>query len=104
MVKVDGDGSVPLLSLGYMCADGWQRPHFNPSGIQVRTREFQHSPVSFIVDPRGGPGTADHVDIMGNHDLINDVLRVASGEELEDRIYSDIRSIAARVPLPSSFN
>lgn len=31
VVLGEGDGTIPLLSLGYMCADGWQRPELNPS-------------------------------------------------------------------------
>lgn len=33
----DGDGSVPLLSLGYICTDSWQRNDscLNPSGVQT---------------------------------------------------------------------
>ena len=33
--ETDGDGTVPLVSLGYMCAEGWRHPDlraFNPSG------------------------------------------------------------------------
>jgi hypothetical protein len=36
----DGDGSVPLLSMGYLCVDGWKRKEFNPSGAKVVTREY----------------------------------------------------------------
>lgn len=37
----DGDGSIPLLSLGSMCVNGWQQRRFNPSGMRVVTREFE---------------------------------------------------------------
>jgi hypothetical protein len=30
-----GDGTVPLLSLGYVCADVWRKPAHNPAGIKV---------------------------------------------------------------------
>lgn len=35
----DGDGTVNLLSLGAMCAEGWKRPRWNPAGIKVKTIE-----------------------------------------------------------------
>lgn len=95
----DGDGTVPLVSLGYMCARGWRNPKYNPAGMQVRTREYQHRPVSLLYDPRGGPETADHVDIMGNHGLIRDVLLIAAGEYdlVPENISSRILDIADRI-------
>ena len=32
-----GDGTVPLMSLGYMCVEGWtnKKYPFNPAGIEV---------------------------------------------------------------------
>lgn len=35
----DGDGTVPLVSLGYMCVDGWKWDRYNPSNSPVVTRE-----------------------------------------------------------------
>ncbi|KAI0233631.1 phospholipid:diacylglycerol acyltransferase [Massospora cicadina] len=98
---VNGDGSVPLLSLGYMCVEGWKKRRFNPSGLKVITREFNHSVVPIYEDIRGGPDTGDHVDILGNTALTEDVLRIATswGDDLGDRIRSDIREIASRVAL-----
>lgn len=99
---VDGDGTVPLISLGYMCAHGWRgRTKYNPGGVQVRVREYKHNPVSILYDPRGGPATSDHVDIMGNHDLIRDLLRISARqyEYVHENITSDILEIASRVEL-----
>lgn len=98
----DGDGTVPIMSLGFMCARGWRDgSKYNPGGVDVRVREYKHNPVSLIYDPRGGPATSDHVDIMGNHELIKDVLRVAGRayESVPERIESDILEIASRVNL-----
>uniref|UniRef100_A0A7S3LIG2 Phospholipid:diacylglycerol acyltransferase n=1 Tax=Amphora coffeiformis TaxID=265554 RepID=A0A7S3LIG2_9STRA len=65
----DGDGSVPLISLGYICADAWQRESsgLNPSGAKVYTREYKHR-SGFTVDDfvRSGPNSGDHVDFLGN--------------------------------------
>ncbi|RKP07295.1 Lecithin:cholesterol/phospholipid:diacylglycerol acyltransferase [Thamnocephalis sphaerospora] len=65
----EGDGTVPLLSLGYMCVDGWRIPRYNPAGIPVYTREYLHRPASIVRDLRGGAGSAEHVDILGNAEL-----------------------------------
>ncbi|CAG8699261.1 6762_t:CDS:2, partial [Acaulospora colombiana] len=64
----EGDGTVPLLSLGYMCTTGWRNPLYNPAGIKVITREFEHETAPSL-DLRGGTKTADHVDILGNYAL-----------------------------------
>jgi len=36
----DGDSTVPLVSLGYMCRGAWKTPEFNPSNMKVITREY----------------------------------------------------------------
>lgn len=38
----DGDGTVPLISLGTMCRKHWQQPELNPHNISVITREYKH--------------------------------------------------------------
>lgn len=95
---VDGDGSVPLLSVGFVCAKPWQgKTRFNPSGIPTYIREYQHKPPSSLLEGRGTQSGA-HVDIMGNVAFIEDVLRVAagsSGAELGgNRIHSDIMKMS----------
>jgi phospholipid:diacylglycerol acyltransferase len=59
---------VPLISLGYMCVEGWKKKLYNPAGIKVITREYYHE-VASALDFRGGTKTADHVDILGNYAL-----------------------------------
>ncbi|TDH66019.1 hypothetical protein CCR75_007525 [Bremia lactucae] len=95
----DGDGTVPLISLGLMCASGWRTDKFNPGHADVRVREYRHNPVSMLYDARGGPETADHVDIMGNHALIRDVLLVSARvyDRVPENITSSIKDIAQRV-------
>lgn len=51
----EGDGTVPLLSNGYMCAKGWHIKRFNPAGAQIKVYEMPHEPDRF--SPRGGPNT-----------------------------------------------
>jgi len=98
---VDGDASVSLLSLGYMCVDGWKKDHLNPSGIEVVTREYVHRQEFSVDDPmRSGPKSADHVDILGNVDMTEDFLRIVTDFDLskvKTRITSKIENIAARI-------
>lgn len=101
----DGDGSVPLVSLGYVCADVWKRNRhgLNPSRSKIITREYADKSEFCVEDPmRGGPGSADHVDILGNLEMTEDFLRVVTGFGLEektakDRIVSDIDQIAKKI-------
>jgi phospholipid:diacylglycerol acyltransferase len=84
-----------------MCYKGWRSKALNPAGLRVVTREYKHQPVAMYLDVRGGPTTADHVDILGNTALLTDVLHIAAGQtdKLEDSIASDIARIAGNVPL-----
>lgn len=100
----DGDGSVPLVSLGYLCADAWTRKDsgLNPSSAQITTREYRHQAEFTVDDPmRSGPRSAEHVDILGNVDMMEDLLRVATDfhveEVQENRITSDIQRIASEI-------
>lgn len=51
----EGDGTVNLLSTGYMCAKGWRMKRYNPARINVTVFEMPHEPDRF--SPRGGPNT-----------------------------------------------
>jgi len=100
----DGDATVPLISLGYMCQK-WSQPKnkHNPSNIKVYTRESKSETQMSFSDPgRGGPKSAEHVDILGNLGVIEDLVRVATGFEVEhkvneDRIESDLKDIMRRI-------
>ncbi|OUM67458.1 hypothetical protein PIROE2DRAFT_40017 [Piromyces sp. E2] len=93
----NGDGTVPVVSSGYMCEGGWKMKRYNPSNIKVTTREYPHNP--YLMWVRGGPETADHVDILGNHDLLKDILFIVSGNEhlVEQRIQSDLPQIVKEI-------
>ncbi|RNC52239.1 phospholipid:diacylglycerol acyltransferase [Trypanosoma cruzi] len=86
----NGDGTVPLMSLGYMCRaeNGWKQ-----NVGRVITREHKHCAGS-LMELRGGTNSGDHVDILGNYDLIETILKIVSGnaenDEVKDRIYSDV--------------
>ena len=98
----DGDVSVPLLSLGYLCVDKWKTSSYlNPSGIDVITREYANKDEFQVNDPmRGGPSSSNHVDILGNADATIDLLKIVTGfqpETVKDKIVSDIEVIARRI-------
>ncbi|GAA5898770.1 hypothetical protein JCM5296_006713 [Sporobolomyces johnsonii] len=92
-----GDGTVSLLSLGSMCVEGWQKPLYNPGGVKVVTHEILHAPLAF--DPRGGPTTADHVDILGSSELNDAILEVVSGhgDNVQEKFHSNIREYAKKI-------
>eukprot|EP00532_Pseudo-nitzschia_australis_P010673 CAMPEP_0168234572 /NCGR_PEP_ID=MMETSP0140_2-20121125/18336_1 /TAXON_ID=44445 /ORGANISM="Pseudo-nitzschia australis, Strain 10249 10 AB" /LENGTH=761 /DNA_ID=CAMNT_0008167371 /DNA_START=88 /DNA_END=2370 /DNA_ORIENTATION=- len=100
---VDGDGTVPLLSLGYMCAGPWrdEKSRMNPSGSKVITREYNHRTEFFADDPlRKGPHSSEHVDILGNHGMMEDFMKIVSDEDLDsvkDNFISDIQGIVKRI-------
>lgn len=97
----DGDGTVPLVSLGLPCVGGWATEELNPSGTKVITREYQDKRAFQVDDPlRGGPEAADHIDILGNRQMTEDILRIVAGHEIEkveQRLLSDIENVAKRV-------
>ncbi|KAJ5239873.1 hypothetical protein N7468_004492 [Penicillium chermesinum] len=95
----EGDGTVNLLSTGYMCAKGWHIKRYNPAGTKIKVFEMPHEPDRF--SPRGGPNTGDHVDILGRASLNELILRVASGkgDDIEETFYSNIREYADRVQI-----
>ncbi|KAF4121542.1 phospholipid:diacylglycerol acyltransferase [Geosmithia morbida] len=99
VIMGEGDGTVNLLSTGYMCNRGWNMKRYNPAGAKVTVVEMPHEPERF--NPRGGPRTADHVDILGRQNLNELILRVASGrgQGISDFVVSAIREYAAKVKI-----
>jgi phospholipid:diacylglycerol acyltransferase len=96
----EGDGTVNLLSTGYMCAKGWKGiRRYNPAGVKITTFEMPHEPDRF--SPRGGPNTGDHVDILGRSSLNDLVLRVAGGKGdlIEENYESRIWDIGEKVQI-----
>lgn len=90
----DGDGLVPIISLGLMCTDseesgvGWgpgsnsslgvhRTNSRNPGGAEVTIREYKHEGRSTFEAVRTAAGggefrgskSADHVDILGNYEV-----------------------------------
>ncbi|XP_054822750.1 phospholipid:diacylglycerol acyltransferase 1-like [Prosopis cineraria] len=101
--SVNGDETVPVLSAGFMCAKGWRgRTRFNPSGIRTYIREYDHAPPANLLEGRGTQ-SGNHVDILGNFALIEDIIRVAAGATGEDlggdRVYSEIFEYSEKINL-----
>ena len=47
----DGDGTVPLLSLGTLCRKHWKTSKLNPHNVSVVTREYKHEPLIGTYSP-----------------------------------------------------
>lgn len=95
----EGDGTVNLLSIGYMCNKGWNMHRYNPAGVKIKVFEMPHEPDRF--NPRGGPNTGDHVDILGRSSLNELILKVAGGhgDKIGQYVVSDIDKYADRVKI-----
>jgi len=46
--KGDGDGTVPLVSLGLLSYKGWRTPKLNPENFSVTTHELLHRAVPYF--------------------------------------------------------
>ncbi|KAK4497868.1 hypothetical protein PRZ48_010523 [Zasmidium cellare] len=99
VVMGEGDGTVNLMSTGYMCNKGWKIKRYNPANVSITSYEMPHEPDRF--NPRGGPNTADHVDILGRVSLNDLILRVAGGKGhlIPETIVSNIKEYAEKVKI-----
>jgi phospholipid:diacylglycerol acyltransferase len=64
----DGDATVPTVSLGFMGAVAWRQKTWNPYGVPVVVREYKDE--TNPKEERGGIKSGDHVNILGNYELI----------------------------------
>jgi phospholipid:diacylglycerol acyltransferase len=66
---MSSDGTVPLLSLGYMSAPSgaWTKyaDLYNPGRSPIIAREYLHEASDSALDVRGGPKASDHVNLLG---------------------------------------
>ena len=69
VIPGEGDGTVPLLSNGYMCTKGWNIKRFNPAGAKVKVYEMPHEPDRF--SPRGGPNTGISYHLLESARVLN---------------------------------
>ena len=97
--QVDGDGSIPLLSLGYMCREWTRNATLNPANVSTTTREYPHRALPIAVGGFQGTSEGDHVNIMGNEDLITDILTIVAGAtaDVPERLISDIDDLSSIV-------
>ncbi|KAG2197988.1 hypothetical protein INT46_002394 [Mucor plumbeus] len=101
----DGDGTVPLLSLGYMCSPSgaWTKHAdlYNPGHSPVILREYMNEVSVSKLDVRGGYKASDHVDILGNWDMTLDLLQIVSGkgDNVTQRMISPIEEHAKKIDL-----
>jgi len=91
----DGDGTIPLLSLSYLCMEGWNDPLFNPHGVKVVVNEYKDNALPFLMNPRGGDAAADHVDMLGNREFLEEVILLATGHD--ELVHEHIHSEASRI-------
>ncbi len=113
-----GDGSVPLISLGHMCAGPWRESnsYLNPGHVRTIIREYVHktTPLNILTTHiedllRGGEHAITHMELLGNRDFIMDLIMIVT-EPIpgtnqsvfavnvnDDRIYSNIAGISARI-------
>ena len=84
-----------------MCASGWRDgSRLNPAGAEVKIVEYNHRAMSLWGGGiQEGRFSGDHVNIMGNHEMIETVLEVVTGHGsgVQERIYSGVRQIADNV-------
>lgn len=107
-----GDGSVPLQSLGYICGGPWRNKEkgFNSGGHKVIIREYKHEPAAVWEsggDLRGGDYAASHVEILGNKEIMRDVVTLVtepvendppeSEFALKDRVFSGLWKMVADI-------
>lgn len=79
LIHLISDGTVPVLSLGYMCAPsgGWTKHAdlYNPGHSPVVLKEYLHEQSDSKLDVRGGSKAGDHVDILGNWEMTVSLLK-----------------------------
>lgn len=92
----DGDYSCPVASLGLMCKKGWSNELRNPARIPCTVKEYPDTPPPFFERGRirGGPASGDHIDLLGNEELLTDILTIVSGGDVDARIVSDLPAVA----------
>ncbi|KAL3230568.1 Phospholipid:diacylglycerol acyltransferase [Nakaseomyces bracarensis] len=96
----EGDGTVPLIthSICHKWAQGVSA--YNPAGANVTIVEMKHRPDKF--DIRGGPNSAEHVDILGSAELNEYILRVATGkgDTIKSKVFSNLTQWVKEMKFP----
>jgi len=94
----NGDYSCPTQSLGLLCVKGWKNDRRNPARIPCQVREYQDKPTTLLSTGsiRGGSASGDHIDLLGNEEMLSDVITIVTGGDVQERILSDIKEFADR--------
>ncbi len=79
---VDGDVTVTLTSLGYVCESAWRKKRNNPHNVKIVTKEY--------------PGE-DHLKALQNDKFLTDLLTIASGGQVSQTIFSNISAIVHQI-------
>ncbi|KAG0163365.1 hypothetical protein DFQ30_000277 [Apophysomyces sp. BC1015] len=101
----DGDGTVPLISAGFMCtpSGGWTKHWklYNPGKSPVVLKEYRHEQPESKLNVRGGNKASDHIDILGNWEMTMDLLQIVSnrGYNVKQRILSNIEEYTKKIDL-----
>ncbi|KAK9807752.1 hypothetical protein WJX72_008044 [[Myrmecia] bisecta] len=84
----DGDGTVPLCSLGLLALEQNRSSGLNPGGMPIYIREYPHG---------GRKGeSADHVAILSHKAVQDDIIAILKGNPLPTHITSSINTIHSR--------
>jgi len=97
--QVHGDGTITLASLGYVCRSVWRTSKkLNPAGVPVVTREYAHVAPQSVASFQGR-AEGDHINIMGNEDMIEDILAIVAGQhdQVKDRVESELDALSAEI-------
>jgi phospholipid:diacylglycerol acyltransferase len=97
--QVDGDGSIPLASLGYACRNWRADKSLNPANASVVIREYPHVALPLSVAGLQGKSEGDHVNIMGNERMIADIIAVVAGAHgsVRDSVSSALDALARAI-------
>ncbi|RDA92477.1 hypothetical protein CP533_6467 [Ophiocordyceps camponoti-saundersi (nom. inval.)] len=99
VVLGDGDGTVNLLSTGYMCNRGWHIERYNPGRSKITVVEMPHKAMVPLDLGGGSSPSSDHIDILGQQHLHELMLRIVAGkgDSIDEYIVSNIREYSAKV-------
>jgi phospholipid:diacylglycerol acyltransferase len=97
--QVDGDGSIPLTSLGYACHNWRTDTSLNPANASVVIREYPHVALPLSVAGLQGKSEGDHVNIMGNERMIADIVAIVAGahDSVHHRVSSALDVLARAI-------
>lgn len=104
---VDGDGVIPTISCGFMPVHGWRKlHHLNPANITVVTREYLHRPYTAapLSALKFSPTDASHCGIMGNHEMMWDILSIVSETPISAEEKQAVEAVELSISDPISLS